>query len=623
MTFKQMRGMAVLGAAALMVVGGAAFGRQLPLPGTSEDFSLYGTQPLDYVSEFYSSYGLCSICHAGWNMQQEPFRWAGSLHAHAARDPLFRAAVAVANQDVSHSGETCWRCHSPRGWLEGRVVGHPDGSMLDAQDIQEGVSCHFCHRMVDPVYTPGVSPPEDFEIIEELELAGLLPTSPDSGQYVMEPYDRRRGPYTYDPQVFEPPHPWIQSHFHRSGDMCGTCHDVSNPALSRVGNGVYAPNAWDEPHPTMDKYDMFPEQRTYSEWLASAYPQGFDTGGRFGGNNPVVSQCQDCHMPRHTGPGCQPYFEGPIHNDLPYHSFQGANRWMIDVLLHLYSNEFDADTLAALDAAKTDTEEMLTKATDMVLEQLPGGRLKVRIINECGHKLLTGYPEGRRIWLNVKFFDGNGGLIAERGRYDAANATLVESDTKVYEVKHGLDGNMASLTGVAEGPSFHLVLNNKIYKDNRIPPRGYTQAGFQAVQSEPVGYHYEDGQHWDDTCFSIPSGTETIEVTLYYQTASRQYIEFLRDEDARVPPGTAGQLIYDAWVATGKSPPFAMDNGTFEVLPFTVGDMDGDLDVDSTDLNIVLTAFGCTGPGMCAGDADCDGDTDSTDLNIVLTNFGA
>lgn len=56
--------------------------------------------------------------------------------------------------------------------------------------------------------------------------------------------------------------------------------------------------------------------------------------------------------------------------------------------------------------------------------------------------------------------------------------------------------------------------------------------------------------------------------------------------------------------------------------PACPGDIDGDNDVDSTDLNVVLTDFGCTS-SPCAGDADLDGDTDSTDLNIVLTAFGA
>lgn len=51
------------------------------------------------------------------------------------------------------------------------------------------------------------------------------------------------------------------------------------------------------------------------------------------------------------------------------------------------------------------------------------------------------------------------------------------------------------------------------------------------------------------------------------------------------------------------------------------GDLDGSGEVDSTDLNVLLTDFGCPGPG-CTGDADGDGDTDSTDLNLVLSVFG-
>jgi len=52
------------------------------------------------------------------------------------------------------------------------------------------------------------------------------------------------------------------------------------------------------------------------------------------------------------------------------------------------------------------------------------------------------------------------------------------------------------------------------------------------------------------------------------------------------------------------------------------GDLDGNGSIDSTDLNLVLSTFGCTG-GSCAGDADGDGDTDSVDLNIILSVFGS
>ncbi|MGP1347450.1 MAG: S8 family peptidase [Phycisphaerales bacterium] len=56
-------------------------------------------------------------------------------------------------------------------------------------------------------------------------------------------------------------------------------------------------------------------------------------------------------------------------------------------------------------------------------------------------------------------------------------------------------------------------------------------------------------------------------------------------------------------------------------VPACPGDVDGDGDVDSDDLGIVLGAFGCSGGG-CAGDVDGDGDVDSDDLGVLLGGFG-
>ena len=58
---------------------------------------------------------------------------------------------------------------------------------------------------------------------------------------------------------------------------------------------------------------------------------------------------------------------------------------------------------------------MLQKAATLEITEanqagLPG--VSVRVINETGHKLPSGYPEGRRIWINLKAFDGGGALGA-------------------------------------------------------------------------------------------------------------------------------------------------------------------------------------------------------------------
>jgi hypothetical protein len=128
----------------------------------------------------------------------------------------------------------------------------------------------------------------------------------------------------------------------------------------------------------------------------------------------------------------------------------------------------------------------------------------------------------------------------------------------------------ADITGKPAGESFHFVLNNIWLKDNRIPPRGFTNAGFASVQSEPIGTTYADGQYWDDTLFPIPQHAARVEVRTYYQTASKEYIEFLRDENTT---NTAGQVLYDQWELLGKSAPVEMTFGELELQQPCVADL--------------------------------------------------
>ena len=107
------------------------------------------------------------------------------------------------------------------------------------------------------------------------------------------------------------------------------------------------------------------------------------------------------------------------------------------------------------------------------------------------------------------------------------------------------------------GPSFHFVLSDTVYLDNRIPPRGFTNAAFEEIQSPPVDCTYADGQYWDDTEYHLPGESDSVFVTLYYQSTSREYVEFLRDANTT---NSAGQDLYDAWVAQGKAPPVVMEH---------------------------------------------------------------
>ncbi len=553
----------LLGVLGYGVIAVGASGVSAPLGGiisdtTLEDFKLPGTQPLGLVDELESSMA-CSACHGNYDPDVAPYDlWSASMMAQSARDPMFYAALAIANQDMNDSGEMCLRCHAPIAWLEGRST-PTDGSALDNnRNDFDGVNCHVCHRQVDPVYDAAENPPMDAGILASLTLA---PTGDaHMGQYVVDPLDNRRGPFDLGPNFGL--HSWFESPFHQESEMCATCHDVSNPALERDPNGPgWILTASDEIHPTTAKDDMFPVERTFGEWSQSVYAvTEIDSLGRFGGDKTNVASCQDCHMPDANATACLPGL-GEVRPDMPLHTFEGVNTWVIRAVRALYP-----DFETGLDQQKVDDViarniAFLQKSADLSAT-VQNGQLMVRVVNQTGHKLPTGYGEGRRIWVNVEFRDAAGNLVAERGAYDSTTATLTTGDTTVYEAELGLDAYMSGQTGLPVGKSFHFVLNNMLVKDNRIPARGFTNAGYEAIGSPVAEHHYDDQQHWDDVFYDIPPGAVNADVKLYHQVTTKEYIEFLRDTNVT---DSTGQEAYDLWEMFGKSEPTLMASASADL----------------------------------------------------------
>jgi hypothetical protein len=537
---------------------------------TLRDFELPGTQPLGAGT--IQSYGECTACHGGYDPGTEPeFMWKGSMMAQAARDPLFFAALSIANQDARDSGDLCLRCHTQSGWFGGRST-PPSGSQLTLAD-REGVSCDICHGMVDPIYEPGVSPIEDQAILAAL---ALVPPDVGSGMTVIDPSAAKRGPFN---DATSPAHASIASPFHREAAMCGTCHNVSNPAFSAAGDD-YVLNALDAAAPSFDPYDQFPVERTYGEWLMSEYnTPGGVYAPEFAGNLPGgrVSTCQDCHMRDVLGRGAN-LPEVPVRPDLPLHDMTGGNTWMAAVLADLYPGEVDPAALAAAaDRALYMLEHAATLEVEApIVDEVPVAM--VTVTNQTGHKLPSGYPEGRRIWLNVRAFDAGNALVYESGAYNASTGELIpDSALRVYEADLGISPGLAAVLGLPPGPSFHFVLNDSIYKDNRIPPRGFTNAGFALVQATPVdpdwpgpGPRYADGQYWDLAMFELPISAARVEVALNYQTTSKEYVEFLRNEN--VTDGT-GQVMYTAWEEQGRAAPVEMATAEASVGTTAAGEV--------------------------------------------------
>lgn len=631
---------------------------QVPMDTNINNFFLHGTQPNGLTNQLLNSSN-CMTCHSGTVTgvgATVPIGddWNGSLMAQAARDPLFYACLDIAEADAPGSGDLCIRCHVPRAWLEGRST-PTNGALINSGD-RDGINCSFCHRLVDPFNELSDAPTVDVEILAALG-ANAPPPQMDRGMpsasghggnggYVVDPLDRRRGPFPLPP-IGEPAegneadcelyHEALFSPFHTRSQMCATCHDVSLPHFRYdVSGTAFIPNPLGTAHPSGNKYDMVPIERTYSEWLKSdfAVGMGVNMEGRFGGpGQTYVSQCQDCHMPSVTGHGCR--FVPEPRDDLPRHYFAGASTWQLDAIAQQYgpggTGELSAAKVSALAANKARNIDMLERAADLIVylddEPTPGiDQLKVRVVNQTGHKLPSGYPEGRRMWLTVEFFDCTDYTVPfeVRGRYNFDTAELETGSTKVYEMKGGLDETLAALLGRTPGPAMHFVLTNKVFKDNRIPPRGFTNLKFAAVQASPVDYAYADGQYWDDTFYEIPAYAVGARVTLYYQATTKEYIEFLRDNNPFPGnPNNRGQVAYNLWVSNGKSRPVEMARVGYPSLYGVElkGDMTGNRQVtvdDIPDFVDVLLGLNTDPRLICAADMDNLNGPDGGDIQPFL-----
>jgi hypothetical protein len=492
---------------------------------------LPGTQPGDIVHWPLQINLNCRECHGRYSPDHfEPWdTWTGSMMANSARDPLFWAAVDIANQDSPGVGEWCIRCHSPKAWLEGRSSA-PDGSAFQGSmsvpggDF-EGVDCQFCHRMYEgPTGTPFTQNAQ-FWVHDP---SGALPP-PHRG-----PYDESKAP-----------HPWLYSPYHLSSTLCAVCHNVKNPLVNLLDeNGA-------------DTGLLFPEQSTFDEWSQSDYAE-----------NGV--QCQSCHMPRAQGYACTDFFPT---RDVGTHAFAGANAWMTSVLGELYGSALDREEgyqqslNLALDMLQNQSASLVL-STPSRIESGTDVTIGVRVVNLTGHKLPTGYPEGRRMWIHLSVSDGYRQTIFESGRYDFGTADLIQdSNLRVYETQHGIHG---------VGNGFHLALSNRIFKDTRIPPAGF----FPNIETQPVGITFAtqpDGSlaNWDDAEYvvTIPEGTPsplTVHASLYYQTGSKEYFEFLRDENVSGPDPhdpdpdapNRGEKMYTLWSDHEKCPPILMKGAT-------------------------------------------------------------
>ena len=104
--------------------------------GQASPLTANGSQPV--LTHPILPSGACITCHGDYdpnrprNYEPGP-TWQGTMMGQAGRDPLFWAALDVANADHPGIGDYCLRCHAPGAWFAGRSeppTGSTDGCAL-------------------------------------------------------------------------------------------------------------------------------------------------------------------------------------------------------------------------------------------------------------------------------------------------------------------------------------------------------------------------------------------------------------------------------------------------------------------------------------------------------------
>jgi hypothetical protein len=510
---------------------------------------------------------------------------------HNLYDPFFEGTHYLAREgDLNHDGAISaseWRDY----WDETNASSTPSG-------LAAGATYDEDRALAQALALFNGAP---FYGLDNLP-SSLAYVESGGGQYFVSPNGDKRASFA----DANGRHAMLYTRYHKSKYFCNTCHDVSNPVLANLGQDGTQPLTTE----TEPAYAYYHVERTFSEFMLSDFGEeggapgvGPFAPGEFGTSYPnnYIAKCQDCHMPDAVGKGADMKdavvrpsgsTEHP-NSGQPVHDLTGGNAWVSYVLASAVSGSpnydatnaqllnqgpailtldlsqgdgFDAAALlAGVDRAR---QQLLLAAAIQDLEyDAVDGSLSFKIQNQTGHKLISGFPEGRRMFVNVKAYAG-GQLIYEVNPYDTAVGTLKglpaayspsspslgPDETYVDELVYEMH---PSSMHTGEPETFHFALATGRYKDNRILPIGFRIDEAASRLSQPVWHGMDapdyftseeyaggyDEVELEEVGVSIP-GADAIQINLYYQTTSREYIEFLRDEIN----GTASTLPAEAYI---------------------------------------------------------------------------
>ncbi len=371
--------------------------------------------------------------------------WPGSMMAHSARDPYWKAKVSSETANLPGLAEiiedTCLSCHAPMQQYDQRVK----GNRLRMDELgrvgEQGVGCTVCHQIT----SKGLGTKASFEARFEVNSR-------------RENYGPHANPFAH-PMVMHSGYTPVESAHVAESELCATCHTVITPMVDAKGQVV----------------GEFVEQAPYLEWLASDYS---DMG----------MTCQNCHLPALADANGRVLEQYIAHNPrrFPFpptkprkpfarHVLAGGNVTVLEAMKSLYPGEVEI-----LSEKQRHTHELLSEAVSLGLKEVRAGERRevaVSVSNHAGHKLPSGFPS-RRIWLHFTARDAVGKVIFESGAWDPASGEI-----------HGLDGLEPHHSRVrrpgqvmiyeaemadTEGNVTSSLLQGAHYaRDNRLLPSGF------------------------------------------------------------------------------------------------------------------------------------------------------
>lgn len=294
----------------------------------------------------------CRECHSDHYRE-----WAGSMHAYASQDPVFRAMNQRGQEETrGELGSFCVSCHAPLALREGLTT---DGLNLDeVPKSLQGVTCYFCHNVVAIEGTHN----NPLRLANDTTFRGGI-------------VDARQNPAhgsAYSELMASPST--------ESARLCGSCHDVKVPS----------PPGPVELH----------LERTFAEWQGSIFapPQAAD--------ETAALSCNGCHMLPTPGVA----IASNLGKTAPLRSRHAHTFAGVDVALEPFPSTGDA----TLDEASRDVQSReLTRLLDSTLRlevcvfrRFSGeASIKVTLDNAtAGHHFPSGAAQDRRAFVEVRAF---------------------------------------------------------------------------------------------------------------------------------------------------------------------------------------------------------------------------